>query len=928
MVSVILLILLLGLPVSAEATRYWVDPSGSDANACASIDGDADPGVYRATPAGGMSCISGGDTLTVKAGTYTGTTAYFPSIPAGPSANQPTIIEGDPNDPEWCALSSTCGTLLRPTTNRTLITVSHVILRKLRFSHLNNKALGAGPYVDGVGITNVLIEDVESFESRINDPNTTCGAAGGFGSSPQTSFITWRRAHAHDNGNFDPANVCAHGFYVSGDDSVVEYSWSHDNANSGMQCYNGHSTSDGRSDRCTVRYSVFNDNTSGGLLVEGHDSRISHNLIYNNGAGILLGYSGTAGTVVYKNTIYNNSGAGVQFRSGSSNSTAINNVIFGNDLAVQVVSGLTGLVYTHNACSAAQTCTTTGKVTLTNLTTDLVDPANGDFRLKQGANALVDVGTTSAAFPGFVGTAPDIGAYERGTINAATVAGTVIEVTANILFPGALPTTGITGFTITNGTSTGTPVVTAAVIKAGASNIVQLSVSGFTGSGTCTLSYGAGNLTDSGLIGLLAQGLNSVSGLSVSGTCNNTSGGSAPGGLYSQFNLDEGSGTTATDSSGNANHGTVSTGVTWVNDTSGTGVSIPTDATYRHVASTYGQGVNPTSESLSMCALLLPDTQYASKIPISAGGNGTDQRFYAGWTTIGGIKQWTVGVQNKTLSQEASEFPLQAKLTLVCVRANAATDTVTLSVDRTIGTSAGAVKTYTSFTLVDDLRVGNDGTFTNNNGGVTVYGMWVWNNTYISNADVQALYDTIFPAGGSVGCYAQKTHVWQGVRVDGSSNPENLKAIGAINVNVVANGAVALEQQVDCTGSAGAPLALRLWVSDIVGNEVAVPQEVGGFGVGMWGSDPSTSLNSGAVTCCLTGALTPVNGSTILNSVATETIQLAQNSSKVFRWIIHFGTTEKTYFFKLKQDNGAELSAAAGTIPSVTVIAPQASGGF
>jgi hypothetical protein len=673
--------------------------------------------------------------------------------------------------------------------------------------------------------------------------------------------------------------------------------------------------------------------------------QVYNNKIYRNGIASDLGTGGSGGGIrigggspfavaqihVYNNTIYANEvGPAGQsayglfiFTSVTAGAiTAKNNLILANESG-QILNGGSGHTLSNNI--------TTGTITDYTISTS-------NLNLKQGTNAAVDAGVSVPTRLSWVGSAPDVGATERGAVDSAVVASGFIEVTVNVMQPGVRPTSGLTAWTIANGTSTGTPVVTSAVVKAGANNIVQLTVSGFTGAGTCTVSYGAGNMTDSGFIGPAngtslgtAQGVNSRSALAVAGTCNNT-GGSAPpaGGLYSEYLLDDGSGTVANDNTANNNDGTVSAGVTWVNDTSGTGVTIPTDATYRHVASTYGAAVNPTTESFSTCSLVLPDTQYSQKVVGSSGGNGTSQRAYYGWATVNGVKQWGIGVQASGFTSGVSEFPLQAQLTLVCLRFNAATDTANLSVNRTIGTSAAANKAYTSYTLVDDLRVGNDGTFTVNNGGYTVYGMWVWNNTYISDAEVQTLYDSLFPAGGSVGGYAEVMHRWQAVYLDGSLNPINFKSIGAQEIEVVAGGAVAIEFQVDCTGGDCGPVAVRLYAGDIAGNTRSVPQELDAFGLAVWKSSTASILNRGVSTCCLSGALTPIDGVTILDSVASNTIELAQDSSTMFRFIVRVATDQvgELYTLFLKQDNGADLNGVAGTAPQIRVVAPRAGTGF
>lgn len=757
------------------------------------------------------------------------------------------------------------------------------------------------------------------------------------------SDIILDNMYIHDSPSSCEPNDRIYGLYLStGTRITIKNSRIYNQPGGGMQLYPGPITDLNVIDNELVENGWCSSTSFGGIVLSAASGNIVRPIIagnvihrsgYNNGVsgaggpghGIRTGTGGgftVTGLKLNNNTIYDN-----QAGTGSAYGVYIQGVISGEMKNNLVVGNETGQILnqTTGAITASNN-RTTGTITDCTVSTS-------DLRMKQGTNSCRDAGTSVTTRPSPVGVT-DIGAYEHGDIASATVASNFIEVTVNVMTPSIQPTSGITAFTIANGTSTGTPVVTSAVLKAGSTNIVQLTLSGFTASGTCTISYGAGNLTDSGFIGPttgvgvgVAQGVNSRTALAVSGTCNNTSGSAPPaGGLYSEFLLNDGSGTTATDTSGNANHGTVSAGVTWVNDTSGTGVTIPTDATYRHVASTYGAAVNPTSESISTCSLVLPDTQYSQKVVGSSGSNGTSQRAYYGWATVNGVQQWGIGVQASGFTSGVTEFPLQAQLTLVCMRFNAATDTANLSVNRTIGTSAAANKTYTSYTLVDDLRVGNDETFTTNNGGYIVYGMWVWNNTYLSNAEVQAFYDSLFPAGGSVGGYAEVTHRWQAVYLDGSLNPINFKSVGSQEIEVVAGGAVAIEFQVDCTGGDCGPLAVRLHASDIAGNTGSVPQELDAFGLAMWRADTSSILNRGVSSCCLSGALTEVDGVTILDSVASNTIELAEDSSTMFRFIVRVATDKvgELYTLSLKQDNGAALDGAAGTTPQIRVVALRA----
>jgi hypothetical protein len=81
----------------AESVTYRVSSSlGSNANACNAVDGTSDPDVYKQTINGGLTCLSSGDTLIIKVGTYTeaiGTTG----VPNGTSESNRATIKAETN---------------------------------------------------------------------------------------------------------------------------------------------------------------------------------------------------------------------------------------------------------------------------------------------------------------------------------------------------------------------------------------------------------------------------------------------------------------------------------------------------------------------------------------------------------------------------------------------------------------------------------------------------------------------------------------------------------------------------------------------------------------------------------------------------------------------------------------------------------------
>lgn len=927
MVRVIVLIsAVLVFAVDADAARYWVK-SGGTGN-CGTAVGDTDPGVYLVDPTAGVACMSGGDRLTIKAGAYTGTNGRIRNVPSGTAAN-PTIIEGDPSDGHLCALQHTCKAIIR-TSSSSIIRANNVVIDRIEFDGVNNA--GNPLYIGGVGgttgtCTNVLVQSVETWNTQVE----TGPAESGIYTDAGCSFLTFRYVHSHHNGTI--STHTDHGIYLQAKDALVEDSSFHNNGGLGVQCYSSQPAPNDKADRCIIRRSVFYNNLEIGIALEGADGQVYDNLIYNNGSGcIAVGYGGAPRAKIHNNTCIDNvqrvaSSPGINMGAASgtndsSNSTVHNNIIIGHSPELTLGSGSSGTTVSHNACTSAGSCGTTGKVTITSAGQWLVDPANGDFTLKAGTNDLVNAGTTVSTRPSPVGT-PDIGAYERGLLSSAAVATGHIEINTNTVASGVNPTSGITGVTIACVGCTGTPVASSVAVKPGTTTVLQVVVSGISSSGTCTVSLGSSNLTDSVFIAGLstnAQKLNTVSGLAVSGTCTNTTGASTSGTAH--YLLEEGTGTTVNDETVNNNDGTV-TGITWVTG----GIYIPRDATYRHLEAPFGASTDPSASSGAACANVEIEEGHSQGIVFSSGSSGTDQRLNFGWFTVGGQMQWGISVQGQFWT-DGSEFVAETKPTLVCAAWDSATDTMYLWVNGVKGVISGkSVRTYTSFTTTaTNFRFGNLGTGTTNNGGMTIYEAFLW-DTLPTDQDFADLYTDLFPAGSSLACYEQKTHSWESVHTLGGSSV-TLRSGGT--QSIVEGGAVALVVQIDCTGSAGADVALTFFYSEDGTNfNIAIPSQLGAAGIAMIGSS-WIPTNTGAAACCITGALTANHGPTLTNASTSPTITLSQNHSYTIRVLLKVGTgiAPKTFWIKAKQANGAVL--ANGYTPSagaqLNVISPQAGG--
>lgn len=939
MLGVMLSLLLLGSPVGA--TYYFASPAGGDSAVCTDIDSTdiaVRPASYGTISRAAECATVAGDVVVVRGGlgTYTGSTHQInlqtmasTALASGTSASNMTQVIGDPADP--IPQISVNGWYLSYTPSPS--SIRHWV----RIAGLNVDGTGGADNVVMLAGTNLLVEN-----NILHNSQASCIFTRG---DVGDAFHTVRHNELYDCGT----DGNGYGVYSGADDAVIEYNNIHDTYGQGGQFVWVPKTGGPR--RGIFRYNwvhgvikstISTINGCLGWAVSGPDAEIYSNIFDMSSCssnpsistGIsLLGANGSNAKI--HNNVFTGTTDEVIYVGpfGTSTGATIYNNVFDvvAGVAIRTANSST-YTATYNACKTADNCATANKIVITAITDITI--STSDFRHKTtslGLNAGTSVSTRTC-----VGVC-DLGPYEQGTVvvGGLSIGGVTIDTPFSTVDSiGVLPTVGITQVTIgCTGTDCGTPVVSTVSVKSGSTGVISTTLTGIGGTGLCiagqawTQTLGSStNLTDGRVIGGVAQAIAAYTSASVTNAC--VGGGvAAPTATHSHFPLNEGSGTVANDDTGNANHGTVSAGVTWVNDTSGTGVTIPTDATYRHIAHTFGSGVNPTTQNFAKCDYLLPDTSNVQKIVASSGGNGTNQRWYYGWTEVGGQLQWGIGVQASGFST-GSEFQVTPTLTLVCAVNDATADTVTLWVNGVKGIVSGAsVKPTTTYTLVDHLRSGNDGTFSPNNGGYTVYESWVW-NTKPSDADMLALYEFLTEPGSSAAGYAQVAHQAQLVYViDGS--PVNYGALSS-EVEVIENGAVAIVAQIDCTGL-NCPVSsfLLRHSTDGINFNLAVPESVGLGGAGMWVSPASTGLNNGTIASCLSGGLTPATGFTSLTNAESTPIDLAQNACISLRWIVRVGAISgQSRWFKVFQANGAPL--ANGYTPSagvrIKVVSPRSSG--
>ncbi len=292
------------------------------------------------------------------------------------------------------------------------------------------------------------------------------------------------------------------------------------------------------------------------VISRGQNTRFYNNLIYDNHAGIQVGLS-AVDHVIANNTVYGNDTYGIQIGDdyGSSKyARIVNNLVWGNKTA-QIKD--VGINTTFEA----------------NLTTDpqVVNAAAADFHLRTGSPAinagvnLYSLGVTKD----FEGKArPQTGAFEIGAYEFGSAP---LPVAFNFSLSNGGNKSVTQGASVTNSLT--------ATLVSGTAQAVSLSVaglpSGVTGnfspasctpncSSTLTLSASASAATGNATVTVTAAGggISRTSAFTL--TVNATTPPPPPStGPVGWWKLDENTGTSAADSSGSGNNGTLVNGPTW-----------------------------------------------------------------------------------------------------------------------------------------------------------------------------------------------------------------------------------------------------------------------------------------------------------------------------------------------------------------------------
>jgi hypothetical protein len=593
---VIYLIVMLVIPASLEAaTRYvrstctnGVTTYNPNTNSC--TGGTA---TVHNTIANALSAAATNDTILIRAGTYNEVISHT----QGPTG--PLTVAAYPGN---CVTAGTIG----PGGGCEVVTINGsagrgTALVEARGSYTfdglildaNSSQYGVQTWGDNIILKNMDIHDATN--AFATDGNSTTFAGQGIEITENVLATQVLNSKIHDNGKFADHNGdgrAGHGIYWQGSNGTVDGSEIYNNGHEGIQLYCNANLGDcptgiGNSND-TIRNSRVHNNgliiadcgiTAASNLSNALPHKIYNNVIYNNqGNGLCLDNGAGSGQIAYSNTSYNNGlagsgGGGITLSRGSGHIVQ-NNISWGNPTDLYNFGSGGSVTATNNLCGS----NSGWPGTPCNVTSNplFVNASAGNFQLQSGSPAIGKGLTLSAPYntdiTGGIRSVPfDLGAYEF-------VVGGIVTVSIT----GSTPAGCLTSCTVSTNTLnlSGTASTTLGTI----SSVTFSTDRGSSGGASGTTSFTTNAIT-------LLSGVNNVT---VTATDSNNITGSAlvvvtytptfPGNtLAGAWGFEEGSGSSATDSSGNTNTGTL--------------VNTPT-----RVGGKYGQGIqlNGTTQYISV----------------------------------------------------------------------------------------------------------------------------------------------------------------------------------------------------------------------------------------------------------------------------------------------------------------------------------------
>ena len=901
MVPLIILILWL-LPLSAQATTYYVSTSGSNSN------NGTDVSTPFLTVAYCVSTMVAGDTCYVRAGTYNESVIRFGR--SGTSSAPITLSNYPGEAPKIDFVSSANNDrILIQNTSGANVAIGWLIIQGLELTDGH----------DGIKYQNLHDSIIRNNWIHGNAFMGILGIGG--------ARILFERNIIHHNGRIAACDagtttLCFHdhGIYAHGSSYTIRNNVFYWHQGFGVQ-QNGSSTS------------VYNSSVHAGTEFAGAANWIveSNTFAYSRTrGGMVIWGSLCTGTRVENNIFYenavssNSSPQGIEFLGTSSGLLIRNNHFYASGSGGTAAYGGSALpgdaVYTGNVENiSAPAFVNGGSNSL---------PASPDFSLT--ASAPVNIARANE-FPN--NSTNVVGAFK--TIGACTGSISTSKITLTCPLSTATPVQNLTSTGVSVGcTGSSCPAshsVSSVSRAVGTMSQIEIVISGISGN-ACVSTNQNWNVSYDASLGAWSgndnigpypgshQKIFSFTGLSVTNNCTGSGPTSYPSGYHIFYKFDDGSGINANDESTNSLDGTLTNGPEWGPGKTGTGVAMTGNDT-KYVAVPYGSGINPSTQSLTVAlGVNIPAGQEGLNRAYIGVPLGTDQRGY--------ISQkdgtFTIGIQNSNDSA-AGNIAVTSGWHNLCLVFNSSTDTATLYVDGVASTSSGAVKSYTSYTFSGNFEIGKIAGLTSG-GAAGTYDDFL---LYTSVQDCAAI-SAAFNASASTpsGTFAQAAIQFQGVILDTSGSPVVVgPSVQAIEVP--AGGGAVLVFQVHCQNVSNCdPTAFRL-VYDKNGSGVFqhIPDIETTDGTWMWGVTAEANLNNGTRSTRLTGSCAVTTGATQVTASQIYSVDLPQDGCTIMAYIARVGASQAGNYFdyKLQTEAGADFSVYTQTA-RIRVVNPMASG--
>jgi hypothetical protein len=596
--------LLLLLASTAHGATYWVSQTGNDGNQhCVNSPTQPPLANTSRTITQGNACLSGGDTLNIKSGTYD-ERPWNNEYGDNPGLMPPNGT-GDTTRTKFVAVDGIGTVIIRPTPhlNRGILGFPHGTANTYRFFEFNgivfdgfNLDAGvSGPGNISSAQTIALAETVANIRFR-DSSVINSGFWSGDGSN-HNGILGFEIAGAQnveilgtctsatnctckltDNGRQlgDPAAnsgnaAAAYHYYITGGTNVTIDGCYHARAGG----YGVHVNQDtvGSLVNLIVRNSVFVESgitaasvPGGGQLTaairsSGSNSQVYNNIIYNGySIGIDTGVPGPIGEQVYNNTVYNNQSWGIYLNPATI--TAKNNIFYNNAHDGQSNDvGNFGGTQTNNLCGSI----TSGSCAVTS-NPQFVNATSSDFRLCTGAGQPTSACTAASPalgqgatlgppwdrdFTGATRSAPyDIGAYKGGVGGVAPPIIAIVSPTTSGSFSTITSTVSLSGTSSSSGST-----VTSVTWTCSRCTPTSGTASGTTSWTIASVGLSLGGTND--FIVTAHDALSSTSSANLSVAYNVVT-------LVAAYAFEEGSGTTVGDVSNHGHVGTLDGNVAWM----------------------------------------------------------------------------------------------------------------------------------------------------------------------------------------------------------------------------------------------------------------------------------------------------------------------------------------------------------------------------